>query len=107
MNTLRILCFSLFSLIAASAYALDLQGARDQGILGEKSDGYVAVVKQAPGADQLAAEVNTRRKAEYLRISKEQNQPADVVAKLAAAQIVQKLTTGNKYQDANGGWNQK
>ena len=91
-------------LLAFPAFALDLHQARDAGILGEKNDGYVAVLKKSPEALALAKEVNEKRAQEYERISKENNQPANIVATLAAQQIIEKLNAGNQYQDANGNW---
>jgi uncharacterized protein YdbL (DUF1318 family) len=72
---------------ASSAFAMDLQQARSEGLLKEKADGYVAVVKSSAEVEALANDVNAKRKAEYQRISKENGQPVDVVAKLAAEQI--------------------
>ena len=92
---------------ATSANALDLQTARSQGLLGEKRDGYVSALSQTIEAVNLAAEVNEKRKAEYARISKENGQSVDVVAKIAAEQIISKLPKGAKYQDASGAWKSK
>lgn len=78
--------------IAAPVLALDLQQARAQGILTEQPDGYVKVLKLSFEATKLAAEVNAARKAEYQRISKENGQPVDVVAKIAAGEIAKKLS---------------
>jgi uncharacterized protein len=78
-------------LAATPALALDLHGARAAGILGEKSDGYVQVLKSSAEADALASDVNTKRRAEYARISAENGQAVDVVAKLAAVEIAKKL----------------
>ena len=91
-------------LIATPAFALDLHGARDAGVLGEQNDGYVAVLKKSPDAAALASEVNAKRKAEYARISQQNKQPVDIVAKLAAQQIIDGLTKGDSYQDADGKW---
>jgi uncharacterized protein YdbL (DUF1318 family) len=55
------------------------------------------------GAPALAADVNSKRKVEYARIAKEKGQTVDVVAKLAAVEIIKNLETGAKYQDGKGG----
>jgi uncharacterized protein len=96
--------FALALLAASPALALDLHGARDAGIIGEKNDGYVVVLKKNAEAEALAADINARRKAEYTRISKENKQPVDVVAKLAAQQIIEGLGAGAPYQAADGSW---
>ncbi|HCR86062.1 MAG TPA: DUF1318 domain-containing protein [Alphaproteobacteria bacterium] len=73
--------------------ALDLQQARTQGIIAEQPDGFVRVVKPGSGAEALADQVNAARRQEYQRISKENGQPIDVVAKIAASEIAKKLNS--------------
>ena len=102
MKANTILLAAVAVLWALPALALDLQSAREQGLVGEKTDGYVAAIK--PEAQALASEVNAKRKAEYARISKEKGQPVDVVAKIAAEQVISGLPAGAKYQDASGNW---
>lgn len=92
---------------APAALALDLQSARTQGLVGEKPDGYVAAVQSSAEVNALVADVNAKRKQEYTRISKENGQPVDVVAKLAAPQIIEKLPSGAMYQGPDGGWKKK
>lgn len=91
-------------LTAFPAYALDLHQARSSGMVGERLDGYVAARKATPEVNALVAEVNAKRKQEYARISKENGQPVDVVAKLAAAQIISGLEAGSAYQANDGSW---
>ena len=100
-RVLTVLALS-FALLATPALALDLATARSQGLVGEKTDGYIKALK--PEASGVASEVNSKRKAEYARISKENGQPVDVVAKLAAEQIINGLPSGAMYQDAAGNW---
>ncbi len=91
----------------SAAWAIDLSEARTKGFVGETKAGYVE--KLGGGADVAAmvADVNAKRLAEYKRISKENGQPVDVVAKLAVNQIAGGLPSGAKYQDANGNWQKK
>mgnify|MGYP000700479684 CR=1 FL=1 len=78
----------LAALMAASpAFALDLHGARAQGLVTETPDGFVKAAKSSPEVDALVADVNAKRRAEYERISKQNGQPVDVVGRLAAPQI--------------------
>lgn len=93
--------------VAFPALALDLQQARAQGAVAEKRSGYIAAVKPSPEVNALVSEVNTRRQQEYQRISKENGQSVDVVAKLAAAQVIQKLEPGNLYEGETGGIQKK
>lgn len=96
-----------FILLAFPAMAADLHAARKAGLVGERLDGYVAVLKSTPEAESVAAAVNARRRQEYARISAENKQPADVVAKLAAAQIIQSLEPGDYYQGSDLSWKRR
>jgi len=95
---------ALSVLLAFPAFALNLHQARDAGIFGEKNDGYVAVLKKTPEAEALAKDINQKRKQEYERISKQNNQPVKIIASHAAKQIAEGINAGNKYQDTNGNW---
>jgi uncharacterized protein YdbL (DUF1318 family) len=99
--------FAVIMLLAAPAYALDLQQARASGLVGEKLDGYVAARSDAPDVRALAAEINAKRKQEYARISQENKQSVDVVAKLAAEQIINGLKPGVYYQAPDGSWKKR
>jgi uncharacterized protein YdbL (DUF1318 family) len=103
---LRVLALAVvLSLIAAApAFALDLHQARRQGLVGEKLDGYATVLKQTSDVQALVADVNAKRQQEYARISRQNGQPVDVVAKLAAQQIITNLAPGSPYQGTDGGW---
>ena len=77
--------------ISSSVSALDLQQARAQGLVREQSDGFVKATSTSLEAVQLANEVNAARKQEYIKISKQNGQPVDVVGKIAASEIAKKL----------------
>lgn len=105
MNFSRLIpLLSLGVMFAAPAFALDLQAARAQGLVGEQTSGYVAVIKANPDVQKLVAEVNAKRTQEYENISKQNGQPVPIVAKLAAEQIINNLPSGAIYQDAGGSW---
>lgn len=89
---------------AFPAFAMDLHQARHSGLIGEKADGYVAVLKATPEAQALAQDVNAKRRQEYTRISNENKQPIAIVSALAAKQIVDTLEAGDRYQDSSGAW---
>lgn len=80
----------MMSIAALPAWALDLAGARASGSVCEKGDGYIKKASGGSDVDSLVSEVNAGRKTEYERISKENGQPVDVVAKIAAGKITAK-----------------
>jgi uncharacterized protein len=104
----KLLPFLMIALMVSwPALALDLHTARAQGLVGEKADGYIAAIKPAPDIETLVREVNAKRHEEYARIAKQKSQSVDVVAKLAAAQLISKLGSGQMYQDESGAWKKR
>jgi uncharacterized protein YdbL (DUF1318 family) len=103
MSMNRMLCVFVFTmLMSANAWAIDLQTARSQGMVAEGSDGYIMGLATSGDVGNLVRDVNAKRQEEYARISSANGQPVDVVAKLAAPQIIAKLPAGAKYQDSSG-----
>jgi len=99
--------FALGLVAAIPAMAMSLDQARSSGLVGEKLDGYVGVVKASPDASAVAADVNAKRKAEYEKISKQNGQPASIVGKVASEQIINGLPSGSYYQSPSGSWVKK
>ncbi len=98
---------TLFTLFALPVFALDLAQARASGAVGEKLDGYITALQSTPEVQALVANVNAKRRDEYARISKENGQPLDVVAKLAAQQVINNLPRGSSYQAPDGSWRKR
>lgn len=98
---------AVIMLFALPAFALDLQDARVKGQVGELRTGYVQALDSSAPVAELVKTVNGKRLAEYQRISKENGQAVDVVAKIAAERIIAGLPAGAKYQGADGSWKTK
>ena len=94
-------------LMAVSAFALDLDMAKAQGLVGEKRDGYLGAVKVGGEVDALVADINTKRRAEYERIAAGNGQPITTVEKLAASKAFQMTQPGHYIMDAGGAWVKK
>lgn len=97
----------LAMLVATPAFALDLHSARQQNLVGEGRDGYAVALSGGNEVKALVNEVNAKRRAEYQRIAKGNGQPVDVVAALAASQIVSGLGAGESYQASDGSWKKR
>lgn len=105
MKKLHTIALTVLLLGAAfPAWALDLHEARRSGQIGEQRDGYAAALQSNATINALVADVNAKRRTEYARIAKEKGQTVEIVAKVAAEQIVGGLEPGAKYQDAAGAW---
>jgi len=97
------------TLALQTAWAIDLHGAKDQGLVGEARTGYLAAVK-TPVSDEvraLIAEVNAKRKAEFTETANRTDATLEQVQFRFWELAVQRTKPGNYYQDANGQWQKK
>lgn len=99
----------VFILLASSvAVAVDLQGAKSQGLVGEQLNGYLGVVASSVSSDvkALVADVNKKRKKKYQSIANQNGTSLDTVELLAGKKAIEKTATGNYIQSATG-WKKK
>ena len=94
-------------LIAQPAYSIELQTAKDQGLVGETPSGYLAAVK-SPSAEitALIESVNSQRKLKYQEIATRNNTSLEAVEQLAGKKAIEKSAPGS-YIKAGGSWQQK
>jgi uncharacterized protein len=94
----RILLLTAGLLFSTLAFALELDAAKAQGLVGERADGYLGIVVKNPDAQVVALvdEVNDKRLARYKEIAAQNGiDLADVEARAGQRAIA--LT-------AAGGW---
>jgi uncharacterized protein YdbL (DUF1318 family) len=93
---------------AGAASAIDLDAAKAQGLVGERTDGYVAAVAPSPAADvqSLVADVNAKRQTTYAQIAQTNGTDVSKVAALAAQKVLAKAPPGTWIFDS-GRWYQK
>ena len=93
-------------LLAQGVLSLDI--AKNSGLVGEKLDGYLGIVtSSSPELSVLVEDVNAKRRAKYLEISKENGTALSAVEKLAASQAIEKTLSGNYIESAPGSWKKK
>lgn len=87
----------------------DLNAARDAGTVGERRDGYIGLVVENPTAEQkaLVEEVNSRRRAQYVKIAKKTGATPEEAAVLTAERLFREAKPGHYLQAAGGGWVRK
>ena len=103
-KTLGTLALSL--LLALPAFALDLGAAKSGGLVGETNSGYLAAVKPSGEVDNLVASINSKRKAHYQQIAK-QNGISLQAVEVRAGQKAMKKTPAGEYINSGGGWKKK
>lgn len=92
--------------LAGTAFADALSDARQAGYIGERPDGYVALVdSNAPGSvRQLVDEINAQRRAAYQNIANQTGVPVDQVGIRAAQRLFGELPAGTPVLLQNGQW---
>lgn len=79
--------------------------ARAAGQVGEKTDGYLAVVGNAPGEVRaMVDKINIRRRANYTERASAQNATVEEYAFTQGCILIQRTEAGEKYQAPDGSW---
>lgn len=104
-----LLVFCLMFLGTSAAFALSLQEAKEQGLVGERSDGYVGYVVTPPGAgvEAVVKEVNNKRRNKFSETAKKNNLKTEQVAQRFYQRAVKATARGHYYQDPTGAWVRK
>lgn len=83
--TLRQLTTVLLLSIASTAFALDLDSAKSQGLVCEQADGYLRALSGS--ADGLVDQINRQRAAAYADIARKNGVAVDQVGVLTARKL--------------------
>ncbi|TMO64236.1 YdbL family protein [Pseudoalteromonas aurantia] len=89
-----------------SAFALTLNSAKSQGLVGETSSGYLALVSQNAQAQTLINSVNAKRKSKYQQLAQKNNLSLAQVETLAGKKAVEKTASGH-FIKVKGKWIKK
>ncbi|AAZ26890.1 MULTISPECIES: YdbL family protein [Colwellia] len=95
------------SSIAFSAWAVTLDQAKQQGLVGEMSNGYLGVVVASTEVSDLVDMVNKKRKDIYLNLARKNKITMQQVTKLAGEKSMAKTQPGHLIQNAEGQWVKK
>jgi uncharacterized protein len=84
----------------------NLASAKEQGLVGEQTNGYLGVVKDTGNVKQLASLINDARRAEYARLATSNGiSQADVEA-MAGQKAIERTQAGH-FINLNGSWIKK
>jgi uncharacterized protein YdbL (DUF1318 family) len=101
---------AIFLLVSMqTAWAIDLQSAKAQGLVGEANNGYLAAVKQPVSAEvrTLIKSVNSKRKMQFEKTARNTKATVPQVSHRFYELAVQRTRSGHYYQDASGRWKKK
>ena len=104
---IKLITATLALLLAFNANALTLKEAKSAGFLGEKSNGYIGLVKANNEAKSLMTTVNKKRLARFKQIAKKNGTSATDVAALAGEKFIGKTSSGNYIKLSAGKWQKK
>ena len=99
--------FSFSMSMPALAQSTTLQQAQAQGFVGERTDGYIGIVKSGRSIARHVDDTNLKRRQLYRDIARKNGIPLDAVETLAAEKAVQRAESGEYIQDVNGNWMRK
>ncbi len=93
---------------SATSFASELTTPKANGVIGERFDGYLGIVKSAPdNIKALVKSVNNKRKARYKEIAKKRQQPLNKVELIAGTAAIKKTKSGNYIFIKGKGWKKK
>ena len=84
----------------------DLPAAKEAGLLGEQSNGYLGVVRASGNAAEVAQQINAARKAEYQKVARDNGISLNDVELIAGQKAIDRTPRG-QYIKLNGQWRQK
>lgn len=99
----------LLAFATAPAWAITLDEAKAQGLVGEKVDGYVAAVPASVPAEvqALIESTNAGRRQVYADLARRNGISTEEVGILSAEKLRDKAAPGEYLQSSNGQWQRK
>ncbi|MCE0555820.1 MULTISPECIES: YdbL family protein [unclassified Motilimonas] len=97
----------LFTALSFNVMALDLQQAKEQGLIGERPDGMIGAVQASPEVNKIVASINAQRVDAYKKIAAKNGMTTDQVAILAGEKALQKTPSGQYILNGSGQWVKK
>jgi uncharacterized protein YdbL (DUF1318 family) len=94
-------------MMSPAAMALTLDQAREQGLVGETLNGYIAAVQQNAETQALVKQINQGRSKEYQRLAEQNNLTTRDVADIAGKKLVERAKPGEYVRGINGQWLKK
>ena len=91
-------------LMSFSAFALDLSEAKELGLIGEKKNGLLGVVKESSEVAVLVKDINEKRLVEYKKIAAKNSMTLEQVAILAGEKTISKTPAGQYIENSSGQW---
>lgn len=95
---------------ATPAFAISLDAAKEEGLVGEQANGYLAVVDPSRAdaeVERLVERVNDERRKRYESIAERNGVTLNVVEKLAGKKAIEKTPPGQYVKPPDQDWRPK
>lgn len=101
-----ILSCLLVSFTPLLAFGITLDQAKQQGLLGERPDGYLGLAKPSASPDtvNLMKDINRKRRDVYKGIAEKNGTALSAVEALAGKKAIAKSPSGQLIMQPNGNW---
>ncbi len=93
--------------VGVTAQGLNLDTAKAQGLVGERRDGYLGVVKNTAGVQALVDEINLKRRQQYMGIARQNGTNLQAVEAIVGKKVIERSNPGTVVEGADGGWVRK
>jgi hypothetical protein len=91
------------------AFGVTLDEAKQEGLLGERPDGYLGIVKapSTPDTVNLMKDINNKRRDVYKGIAQKNGTALPAVEALAGKKAIEKTPSGQFTMQPDGNWVRK
>lgn len=90
-----------------SVQAMNLQDAKQAGLVGEQTNGYLGAVKPSSEVNALVKSVNEKRKAKYQELATKHNVSVQAISARAAKKAMSLTEKGQYIESVPGQWKKK
>lgn len=102
--------FSVLIMLVAMSFsvqAMNLQDAKQAGLVGEQTNGYLGAVKPSSEVNALVKSVNEKRKAKYQELATKHNVSVQAISARAAKKAMSLTEKGQYIESVPGQWKKK
>ena len=94
--------------LVAGAWAMDLDAAKSQGLVGERPDGYLgAVAAGRADVKALITDINAQRRAKYQAIAQKRGTTLSAVEQFVGQKLITRAAPGEYVMTPGGQWVRK
>lgn len=96
-------------IVALPAFAMTLDEAKHQGLVGEKTNGYLGSVSGHPNSEvkALIEDINAKRKALYIEKAAKAGVEPKIMEMRTGQRLQQRAPAGEYIQTQDGQWKRK